>query len=291
MKTGWKNNVIGLMCLAFTGLASCATGHDSISAPPPPPADVLESAKAETVPFYSVLEPHGNWMKVEPFGMVWRPRVSVFNSSWKPYCDNGKWVWQDNAWCWQSQYEWGWAPFHYGRWMRGTTIGWVWVPGTDWSPGWVTWQQTSSAYRWAPLPVERRSYASVSWNTGHGIQWSFTVTDSHYSSAHAREFGIAAPTQTVVVRPVEPVVTVVYRSEPVYYPVRHYSHSRYRSHHHEDRKHEYRTSTTTRTYERPSTTRSTSSAQQRTRTESSSSKPSRTSDRRTTGISNIMSRK
>jgi len=70
---------------------------------------------------------------------------------WRPYCDQGHWVYTAEGWLWQSDYPWGDIPFHYGRWSRDA-LGWVWVPGYDWAPAWVCWRHAEGYCGWAPLP-------------------------------------------------------------------------------------------------------------------------------------------
>ncbi|HEX2974747.1 MAG TPA: DUF6600 domain-containing protein, partial [Bacteroidales bacterium] len=48
-------------------------------------------------------------------------------------------------------YEWGWAPFHYGRWDYDDYYGWFWFPDDQWGPAWVTWRQGDGYYGWAPM--------------------------------------------------------------------------------------------------------------------------------------------
>jgi len=137
----------------------------SVSTPTVEPASVTLSSEtpqtasvdgpaAETVTnnyFYDSLSPYGNWVQVANYGWCWQPTVAVINPGWRPYCDNGRWLWSSSGWYWQSSYSWGWAPFHYGRWFCGTS-GWMWVPGTVWGPSWVTWCNSGSFSGWAPLP-------------------------------------------------------------------------------------------------------------------------------------------
>ena len=104
--------------------------------------------------FYNSLSPYGNWVQVDGYGLCWQPTVAVVNSSWRPYADNGRWLWTDNGWYWYSDYSWGWAPFHYGRWSSYPRMGWLWVPDTAWGPSWVSWRSTPSHCGWAPLPPE-----------------------------------------------------------------------------------------------------------------------------------------
>ena len=70
----------------------------------------------------------------------------------RPYDTNGNWVYSEAGWTWVSNYSWGWAPFHYGRWFYDGGYGWMWRPGNEWAPAWVTWGQSGDYYGWAPLP-------------------------------------------------------------------------------------------------------------------------------------------
>jgi len=131
---------------------------------PPPPAAEAEASNANayavTPPvepvnnnyFYQTLAPYGNWIEVPSYGWCWRPTVAVVDAGWQPYCDRGRWLWTDCGWYWQSDYAWGWAPFHYGRWHRNPAYGWVWLPDSAWAPAWVTWRYSDSYCGWAPLP-------------------------------------------------------------------------------------------------------------------------------------------
>jgi hypothetical protein len=125
----------------------------------PPAPEVIQ----EPSYFYDELAPYGSWVEVSGYGRCWRPTVAVWNSSWRPYCDGGRWLWTDCGWYWYSDYSWGWAPFHYGRWTCPVGLGWVWVPDTYWGPSWVSWRYSSSYCGWAPLPPSAHFVA------GHGF--------------------------------------------------------------------------------------------------------------------------
>jgi hypothetical protein len=101
--------------------------------------------------FYSNLSPYGTWVELEGYGRCWRPTVVVYDSSWSPYCDRGRWVYTDCGWYWDSDYSWG-VTFHYGRWFRHDRFGWCWYPDTVWAPSWVVWRSSDTHCGWAPLP-------------------------------------------------------------------------------------------------------------------------------------------
>lgn len=74
---------------------------------------------------YEDLDDYGGWRPVPEYGTVWFPHVTVVN--WAPY-RFGHWAWVSPwGWTWVDDAPWGFAPFHYGRWVF---VGgaWGWVP-------------------------------------------------------------------------------------------------------------------------------------------------------------------
>ncbi len=71
------------------------------------------------------LERYGRWDRHPEYGAVWQPDVGA---DWAPYRD-GRWAWVSPwGWTWVDAAPWGFAPFHYGRWVPWHG-GWGWVPG------------------------------------------------------------------------------------------------------------------------------------------------------------------
>ncbi|MFZ0427114.1 MAG: DUF6600 domain-containing protein [Acidobacteriota bacterium] len=99
--------------------------------------------------FFSALQPYGNWIWAAGFGWAWQP--TDIDVGWRPYT-LGHWAYTDDGWTWVSNWQWGWACFHYGRWAFDTDYGWIWVPGMDWGPAWVVWRTGGDWIGWAPLP-------------------------------------------------------------------------------------------------------------------------------------------
>lgn len=97
--------------------------------------------------FYSDLSPYGRWIDYPNYGRVWICNDPGF----RPYYSNGHWAYTSFGWTWVSNYRWGWAPFHYGRWAYDNAFGWFWVPGYEWGPAWVNWRRGGDYYGWAPL--------------------------------------------------------------------------------------------------------------------------------------------
>ncbi|MEI6970132.1 MAG: DUF6600 domain-containing protein [bacterium] len=167
------------------------------------PAAVAPPVVKTVDDFYGALAPHGVWITVAPYGRVWQPLVTVFDSSWRPYYDNGSWEWTDDGWCWRSTYSWGWAPFHYGRWTYVTGRRWVWVPDMVWAPSWVQWRHSDSYVGWAPLPPEAYYNPGLGF-TYHGrgvsVDCDFGLTDWHYSFVPSHCFTETNPRRVGVPR-------------------------------------------------------------------------------------------
>lgn len=96
----------------------------------------------------SDLASNGSWIYVGGFSTwAWRPRVAV---GWRPFFD-GEWVLGlGGNLIWTSYEPWGWVPYHYGRWAQDSLYGWVWLPGTGYSPAWVYWMYGPGTIGWAP---------------------------------------------------------------------------------------------------------------------------------------------
>jgi len=98
--------------------------------------------------FYDSLQPYGTWVSDPQYGDVWVPDVQ---DDFRPYATNGHWVLTEYGNTWVSEYPWGWATFHYGRWRYDDYYGWEWIPGYKWAPAWVSWRHGGGYYGWAPL--------------------------------------------------------------------------------------------------------------------------------------------
>ena len=87
------------------------------------------------------LDRHGRWEQHPDYGALWLPLV--VRDDWAPY-RHGRWAWvRPWGWTWIDEAPWGFAPFHYGRWVswRGR---WGWVPGAYvsrpvYAPALVAW--------------------------------------------------------------------------------------------------------------------------------------------------------
>ncbi|GEJ57229.1 DUF6600 domain-containing protein [Anaeromyxobacter diazotrophicus] len=107
--------------------------------------------------FRDGLAPYGEWVNAGAYGRVWRPTHVA--AGWRPYY-YGRWQWTDEGWLWDSEESWGWATYHYGRWAYDPSYGWVWAPGYQWAPAWVTWRYGPEYVGWAPLAPGFSVYVS-----------------------------------------------------------------------------------------------------------------------------------
>ncbi|HLX44196.1 MAG TPA: DUF6600 domain-containing protein [Bryobacteraceae bacterium] len=79
------------------------------------------------VPGYADLDGFGGWRVHPAYGNVWFPSGLV--AGWAPY-RFGHFGWlEPYGWTWIDDAPWGWAPFHFGRWVV-VDGAWGWVPGT-----------------------------------------------------------------------------------------------------------------------------------------------------------------
>jgi hypothetical protein len=119
--------------------------------------------------FYNQLSPYGVWVNIAPYGQVWIANVPNF----QPYSTNGYWANTTYGWTWVSNYPWGWAPFHYGRWGYNNKYGWYWVPGYNWGPAWVAWSSNNDMYGWAPLMPGMSYGVNITVNLFPSSYWTF----------------------------------------------------------------------------------------------------------------------
>jgi hypothetical protein len=104
--------------------------------------------------FKPALDPYGTWVDDSTYGTVWTPSPTVVGADFAPYVTAGHWAYEDD-YVWVSDYDWGWAPFHYGRWVYIGGRGWGWIPGRTYAGAWVSWRYGYDDWGyvgWAPLP-------------------------------------------------------------------------------------------------------------------------------------------
>jgi probable HAF family extracellular repeat protein len=208
---------------AFVAVPERASGTAEQQVPAPPPqarkqkqVSPQEPAQGESVSepdeddydvFYSRLSPEGSWIEAGDYGYCFRPRVA---RDWRPY-EDGHWVWTDRGWYWDSNERFGWATYHYGRWVSIRGTGWCWVPGHLWAPAWVSWRESDEHVGWAPLPPEADVSANVSISS-----WSDSYYDIGPSAYNFIRYSHwSAPSYVRYVEPAAQNVTIINRTTNV----------------------------------------------------------------------------
>ncbi|MGJ8635141.1 MAG: DUF6600 domain-containing protein, partial [Luteolibacter sp.] len=135
--------------------------------------------------FYQSLGEYGSWFQTETYGYAFQPSIAR-DASWRPYT-RGRWAFTEQGWTWVSTEPFGWACYHYGRWALLDRVGWVWVPGDEWAPAWVTWRESPEHIGWAPLPPETLAYADRSWDAS--VEVTFGIGRNWFSFVSYRDFG------------------------------------------------------------------------------------------------------
>lgn len=155
--------------------------------------------------FYDELSPYGFWVDNSSYGFVWVPNVSP---NFSPYSSDGSWIYTEIGWTWVSNYSWGWAPFHYGRWFSDPVYGPIWVPGKEWGPGWVTWRASACHFGWAPIAPGINS--ETAYGDGYELpfnQWTFVSTDS-FGMADNRGYHLKTPEDEAMLNKSEVIMNV-----------------------------------------------------------------------------------
>ena len=87
------------------------------------------------------LDRYGRWEQDPEYGALWIPTIVAVD--WAPY-RTGHWAWvRPWGWTWVDDAPWGFAPFHYGRWVH-VRNNWCWTPGARvarpvYAPALVAW--------------------------------------------------------------------------------------------------------------------------------------------------------
>jgi hypothetical protein len=95
------------------------------------------------------LDRYGRWEEDPEYGPLWIPGGVA--PGWAPYT-TGRWAWvKPWGWTWVDVSPWGFAPFHYGRWVQRGPF-WAWSPGgyvarPVYAPALVGWVGGPPVYR------------------------------------------------------------------------------------------------------------------------------------------------
>jgi len=115
---------------------------------------------------------YGRWENAPEYGPVWMPEN--VGADWAPYSD-GYWTSLPSfGWTWVDVAPWGYAPFHYGRWVswRGR---WAWCPGNyvarpAWAPALVAWYGGGN-WRFAGSAGPIYGWVPLSWREAYFPAW------------------------------------------------------------------------------------------------------------------------
>jgi flagellar biosynthesis GTPase FlhF len=123
--------------------------------------DRSESARyvSPDVVGYEDLDENGSWRTTPSYGYVWYPRGVA--PEWAPY-RTGHWSYIDPwGYTWVDDQPWGFAPFHYGRWVWAEGA-WGWIPSPPrpdggpyirpvYAPALVAWVGVGAGVAWFAL--------------------------------------------------------------------------------------------------------------------------------------------
>jgi hypothetical protein len=144
---------------------------------------------------YEDLDANGDWIDDAEYGRLWTPRTVV--AGWVPY-RYGSWSYvRPWGWTWIDDAPWGFAPFHYGRWVQ-IRARWYWAPGRYhhrpiYAPALVTWFGDGNT--------------SISISVGPSVGWCPLAPREHYIPAYTnnvtyiRNINYVTNNVTVINRP------------------------------------------------------------------------------------------
>ena len=169
------------------------------------------------------LAAYGRWAKAADYGDVWYPNVSA---DWVPY-RNGYWGWVEPwGWSWIGDEDWGFAPFHYGRWAV-IDNRWAWMPeavgepiAPIYAPALVAFFTTGDLCAWVPLAPDEAYVPPYSMSPGYfqtinagnvrNIRNRRSFTNKANINAFVNQRAVTAVPRSVVSRS-QPVAAHAYR--------------------------------------------------------------------------------
>lgn len=175
----------------FAAALACGVALNLASPLLPATVGLGSAAHATTLTerFQATLARYGTFQAHARYGEVWVPSETTAPTGWHPYAPCN-WVYsKDLGWYYDDKSEWGAIVHHYGRWAHDASLGWVWVKGEEFSPGWVVWRTNEQWVGWAPLPPEQdvKEISAAQFNT-----------DKHWIFMDAKKFGTRCDGGTIV---------------------------------------------------------------------------------------------
>jgi hypothetical protein len=151
----------------------------SALAPQAAPFAVTQAKAGILAQHETTLASYGSFYEHAKYGKVWVPSATTVPQGWHPYpaCN---WIYTKYGWYFDDKTAWGEIVHHYGRWAHEPKLGWIWVPGEEFSPGWVVWRTSEQWTGWAPTPpdVDMKTLDADEFNT-----------DKHWTFIETKKFG------------------------------------------------------------------------------------------------------
>jgi hypothetical protein len=122
----------------------------------------------------NTLSQYGRFVQHQKYGEVWVPTVTP--QGWHPYppCN---WVnSKQYGWYYDDKTPWGQIVHHYGRWVYDAQMGWIWTPGSEFSPGWVVWRTSQEWVGWAPMLPDQDVQQIPASSFNNAGYWIFVET-------------------------------------------------------------------------------------------------------------------
>jgi hypothetical protein len=163
--------------------------------------------------FYNELARYGRWDDDPTYGWVWYP----FDEDFRPYTD-GWWVYTNEGWSFESEAQYAWAVYHYGRWVPMPS-GWAWIPGFVWAPAWVSMRSSDGYIGWSPLGPNGLVYEYMP----YGWRWSWSpwvfLPTEHFGNHHSHRHYVEFARARSVFHEARPVGAVVRGGEYRYHEI------------------------------------------------------------------------
>jgi hypothetical protein len=141
------------------------------------------------------LDDNGSWRYDDNLRThVWVPYVGA---DWAPY-RNGFWGSCNARLSWTSYDPFGWVTHHYGRWRFRVGLGWYWIPGYYYSPGWVAWSSWDNYLGWCPLGYD--NYPWYYYNEGYSYHPSSPRVRVHRTQVVVNNYWNYVPATTIINR-------------------------------------------------------------------------------------------
>jgi Family of unknown function (DUF6600) len=195
--------------IAAAVIAASPIAGSALAQPAVPQQIAPQAAQAETVTdqVKSVLSQYGSFVQHPKYGEVWVPTVTP--QGWHPYpaC---QWVKSAQyGWYFDDRTPWGQIVHHYGRWAHDDQMGWIWIPGSEFSPGWVVWRTSPQWIGWAPMaPDQDLKTVSVD-QFNNSDEWTF-ISVGKFSTGCDRGDALAAQQIPLVLKQTKYVTQLAY---------------------------------------------------------------------------------